>query len=348
MEKRLIYLLILIVLAGCTTIPKSFPYEVFTDSVTVAPSKVVELAEHNVLKDCGSIRYKGWLFFVDDYTITHNCIKAVSEDFTKTLEAVNRGNGPCDISESAYFFIYHDSLLVHDLNLKKLLQIDIVDDSIKVSFYKALDNSLSNSFMPLAENRLLSTSILDSAMTRIVDLNDNVYFRQPYPPEETLQNMDVMSQNSIYGNAQFTISPSKDKIAYGLTDMGLFGFGRIVTQDSLYFDKIIQYYSIKKYRKQEWVVIIDNTSILNVNSATSSDKYVFFLHHGGEKMEIINNIFSHRILVYTWDGEPYKMLTFKENPNLTTINYDPERNILYGIALNPESQYVEIELDGVL
>ena len=64
MEKRLIYLLILIVLAGCTTNPKSFPYEVFTDSVTVAPSKVVELAEHNVLKDCGSIRYKGWLFFL--------------------------------------------------------------------------------------------------------------------------------------------------------------------------------------------------------------------------------------------------------------------------------------------
>ena len=32
----------------------------------------------------------------------------------------------------------------------------------------------------------------------------------------------------------------------------------------------------------------------------------------------------------------------------TNPKNDPERNILYGIALNPESQYVEIELDGVL
>ena len=347
MKKRLIYLLILIVLAGCTTNPKSFPYEVFPDSVTVAPSKVVDLAKHNVLMGWGFIKYKGWLIFREP-KITHHCIKAVSEDFTKTLEGVNMGNGPCEISQSIQPFIYHDSLFVHDPNLRKILHLDIVNDSIIVSPYKTLSPTFVSIVMPIAEDRFLSAYVIDSALVSIADLNDSVYFRQPYPHDETLQNMESFTQNAEYVNTKFTISPSKDKIAYGCNETGAYGFGRIVTRDSLHFDKLIQYYSIKNYHMVEPYLIPDSTHIQNVTYATSSDKYVFFLHHGGPRWEIFKMIESHRILVYTWDGEPYKILTFKENPNLFQINYDPERNILYGIALNPETQYVEIELDGVL
>ncbi|MBQ3618657.1 MAG: hypothetical protein II939_10950 [Bacteroidales bacterium] len=348
MEKRLIYLLILIVLAGCTTNPKSFPYEVFTDSVTVAPSKVVELSDYNVLIGWNFVRYKEWLIFRDAPSVTHNCIKAISPDFTKTSEAINMGNGPCDISQATSFLIYNDSLFLHDFNLSKMIHLDIVNDSIVANPYKTFSTKSMLTLIPFAEQRFLSASIIDSALIRITDLNDSVYFRQPYPPDETLQNMESFTQQAIYVNTSYTISPSKDKIAFGVFETGIYGFGRIITRDSLHFDKIIPYYSIKNYHIVEPYLIPDSTHILNVTSATSSDKYVFFLHHGGERWEIFKMIQSHRILVYTWDGEPYKMLTFKENPNLAKIVYDPERNILYGIALNPESQYVEIELDGVL
>ena len=348
MEKRLIYLLILIVLAGCTTNPKSFPYEVFTDSVTVAPSKVVELSDYNVLIGWNFVRYKEWLMFRDAPSVTRNCIKAISPNFTKTSEAINMGNGPCDVSVSSHFLTFNDSLFIHDINLNKLIHIDIVGDSIVAKPYKTFRAKSMLTMIPIAEQRFLSTSIIDSALIRITDLNDSVYYRQPYPPDETLQSMESFTQQAIYVNTSYTISPSKDKIAFGTDETGIYGFGRIITRDSLHFDKIIPYYSIKNYHIVEPYLIPDSTHILNVTSATSSDKYVFFLHHGGERWEIFKMIQSHRILVYTWDGEPYKMLTFKENPNLTKIVYDPERNILYGIALNPESQYVEIDLNGVL
>ena len=348
MKKIIVYSLILTVLAGCTSSTKDFPYGVFTDSVSVAPSKVVDLAEHNVLLGWNFIRHKGWLIFRDEPSITHNCIKAVSEDFTKTLEAVDMGNGPCDVSQYTRFFLYNDSLFIHDFNLRKIMQLNIENDSIVVSPYKTAISNMIMNIIPIAKNRFLSLDVRDSSLIRISDLNDSVFCRQPYPHDETLQNMESFTQSAEYVNTKFTLSPSKDKIAYGCNETGAYGFGRIVSRDSLHFDKLIQYYSIKNYQLSGPYVIPDSTHILNVTDATSSDKYVFFLHHGGERWELFKMIQSHRILVYTWDGEPYKILTFKENPNLCNITYDPERNILYGIALNPESQYVEIELDGVL
>ena len=346
MHKLFISFLLLFELCGCSNIERDFPNGVFDDSLTINPTKIVDLAKYNVLDAGYCEQYKGWLFFRDE-KITRNCVKAVSIDFDKTAENLNVGNGPCDVSNYTKFYVNNDSLFLYDANLRKILHIDIVNDSIKANPYHQY-NGRTGRLIPIARQRFLSIDLYDSAFFKIINLDDNPSFRHPYPNDKELENMEYLSQNTIYSNTWFAISPSKDKIAFGVSETGMYGFGRIVNQDSIRFDTIIQYYPIKIGKIVNKCVIPDRCNISNVVSAASSEKYVFFLHKGTEYQEYYQSIFSHRILIYTWQGKPYKIINFKENPNLTDLHFDTMRNVLYGVGHNPECQYVEIDLKGIV
>jgi len=342
----LIIIISLTLLGSCNENKPDFPYEVFQDSVLVAPSKIIDLGEHNVLNAGEMVIYKGWYFFLES-RVHQNCLKAISPDFVKTIETLNVGNGPCDVSEFTRLYVNNDSLFVFDPNLKKVLSVDVVNDSIVVKPYHTF-NGRSSKLVPISKCNYVSFDLLDSSFFQVADLDNHVVFKHPYPQDDVLCDMESFSLNTIYGNTYFTVSPSCDKIAFGVANTGMYGFGRIISQQSIQFDKIINYYSIKIGRIADECIVPHKCNIRNILGAASSDDYVFFLHSGDEYQNLTKSIFSHRILMYTWDGNPYKILYFKENPNMIDLHYDAERNVLYGIGCTPEGQYVEINLNGII
>ncbi len=335
-----------VTLYGCNNNSPLFYRYVFTDSIAVTASRTVDLADYGVLKSFDLIRYKGWTFFREVQS-THNVIKAVNPDFSKSVGLLNIGNGPTDLSRYSDFFINNDSLFIMDPNLRKILSVEIQNDSIVVKPYR-LFNGMATTFIPIGNQHFFAIDLMDSVFFRIVDFDNNVYYRYPLPYDESLSVLDNWAQLTFYSKSKFTTSPSDGKIAFAVTDMGMYGFGRIHSNDSVSFFKIINYYTLTDFDLKEGYVVPCDSNIDNVLASTSSDDFVFFLHSGNERSKTFQSVFSHRILIYTWDGDPYKILTFNDNLNLESIRYDAGRNVLYGIAFNPECQYVEIDLNSIL
>jgi len=344
MKKNNLIIISLLLLYSCNNNSVEFPFGVFDDSITVEPAKIINLENYNILDATSTIRYKGWTFF-REHGDKQKIFKAISADYTRTIEFINIGNGPCDVSKFTSMYINDDSLFIYDPNLRKILNIVIVDDSVNVSYYREFTGRTPE-LIPLDKDRFLSLDLYDSSFFKIVDYNDSSYFKHPYLQDEILSNLEFLSQNTIYGNCYFTISPSKNKIAFGLMNLGKYGFGEIISNDSICFNEILSYYPLKIGKIIDKCVVPARDNITNIFSAASSDDYVFFLHLGDVYDGF--SVYPRRILVYTWDGKPYKIINFKKNPNLVDLHYDAERNLLYGIGYAPECQYVEINLDGIL
>ena len=81
--------------------------------------------------------------------------------------------------------------------------------------------------------------------------------------------------------------------------------------------------------------------------ASSSDKYAILLYSGKSIAENKDDFrYANIILTYDWNGNPYKYFTLDHD--FCYINYDAKRNVLYGIAMNPEATLVEYNMNNIL
>lgn len=329
-----------------TELKESIPTERFSVSKKINPGKTIELERFNILRPSDCVRLKDWYAFID-YGDVDNRIKFLSTDQAKVISGVREGNGPLDVVGAIALRVLDDSVYVIDRNHQKILTVDVDSDSlnVKVSSY---GNDMWSGCVPITRDRFIDETYSDSSMYQLKDNSNNIIMRIGYPNDKNLKRLSYIAQNSIYFNTKFCVSPDKKKYAFGVSFTGLYGFGSIINPDSITLDKTLSYYSIDieniiNYGGDR--VVPANTSVVNVCSCTSSEKYAIFLFAGYRYGEMEK--YAKSILIYTWDGEPYMRLDI-ENDNVSQIYYDIDRNIIVGIAHNPEAQIVEYDMKDII
>lgn len=327
------------------TLP-SIPTEHFAVAHKIHTRNVIELEQFGIFRPSKCIRYKNW-YVLADYGDRDNHVCFLSTDLSKLVSGLREGNGPLDIVGSFDLCFVEDSLFVIDPNHKKILTVDVVADSleVKVSSY---DFEMGWPCMPITRDRFIGEIRSDSSMYQLEDRNGCILARINYPEDKNLRKLSYVAQNSIYVNTKFCVSPNKKKYAFGTSFTGMYGFGSIINQDSITLDKTLSYYSLDIQEIIEFGgdrVVPSEKSMVNVCSCTGSDKYAIFSFAGYRYGEMEK--YAKSLLLYTWDGEPYMCLDI-EDDNVSQIYYDSIRNVIVGIAHNPEAQLVEYDMKGII
>ncbi|MCR4558460.1 MAG: hypothetical protein K5685_00095 [Bacteroidales bacterium] len=345
--KTIVILFCILFIFSCSNkkILPSNPIEHFTITKKIKPQKVVNLERYNILRPNNCIRFKNW-YVLSDYGDKDNHIKFLSLDFSEVISGVREGNGPFDVVGAFELHLVDDSVFIMDINHKKILTVDVNANQLitKVSSY---GNNMWVGCLPITRDRFIDENYSDSSMYQLKDRNNKTIMSIDYPADENLKELSYIAQNSVYFNTKFCVSPDKTKYAFGVSFTGMYGFGTIVNLDSITLDRILPYYSITIQNIIDFggeKVVPANTSMLNVCSCTSSKDYAIFLFEGNKYGEM--NKYGTSILLYTWNGEPYMRLDIDDN--VSYVYYDIERNIIVGIAHNPEAQLVEYDMGGII
>ncbi len=321
------------------------PPEDFSTSIRITPQRILDLGDFEILQPHKVIKYKNQYVFFDAYK-NNGCVKFMSES-TKIVSGVREGNGPLEIIGACGFAVIEDSVFLMDYNHRKLLSVYPEKDSLIVKV------SSNNSYVgmrsyPITKNRFLETSSYDSCMYSLKTLDNQTLTRINYPEDKVLDAFAPSIQNTIYVNTKFTVSPDKKHYAWGVMCTAKYGFGRIINNDLITLDTVLSYSPLKIQKivkmKSSEVIRPTDDSKMNILACTSSSKYAMFLYCGTGYADIKNH-FGKKILLYTWEGKPKKVIEVDEN--LVTIDYDDEKNILYGISMNPEAQLVEYNFNEI-
>lgn len=345
--KYTLFLLVFILLSSCNNELPQTPPKHFAKSITLAPSKTIELDNYDILSPVFILRYKDWYVFRESKPIDNCYVKFLSTDFTKVVKGVSAGNGPLEIVGRFGVDIIDDSLFIIDHNHRKLLNIEVANDSIDIHV-KDLNCQLNSMSMAINKNRFITPTRLDSCQIKITDRQNNTCAELPYLKNISLSNYEFMAQNSIYMNMPIAISPNKSKYAFGVMYANIYGFGRIIG-DSLTCDASYEYSPMKIGRisdiegdRLRIAPAIDNT--INVVSAIGTKDYAIFVYSGHRLDDKV--LYGTCFLLYKWDGIPY--LRIDIDTNIAYICFDSERNILAGLSYSPEAKLVEYDLNGII
>ena len=346
------YKIFLVITIGITIIscnnkkiPKN-PINHFSKSEFVICKNAIDISEYDILFPTTILKYKNWYVF-DEINDNNACIKMLKTDLSKSIKGVQQGNGPFDVI--GYFKVDKttDSLYIIDSNHKRIFNLDVISDSLKLKVIKE-DISLNGTGIMLNKNLFLEPTLGDSLMYRLIDLDKNVLAKIFYPQNVCLSKFDYMAQNSIYLNTKFACSPDRTHYAWGILNYSLFGFGTIIKNKSLTLDKMYEYQPIKirdlVYHNESWHIAPTRDNPIVTIDCIGTEKYAIFLYYGkpynGETPT------SSDLLIYEWGGKPYKHV--KLDKQMLIIQYDAEQKLLYGLAYEPEATLVEYDMNTIL
>jgi hypothetical protein len=318
------------------------PTEHFDVVKVIEPVRTIELAEYDILRPDGLVRYNDWYVFTENRE--GNQVKFLNVDSKKVIEGVGVGQGPLEVYGYSIVSFIGDSLCMFGFNQKKILVLDVVDDSMKITLRNS--NRLMRPDCFIDNERYIESGWEDSCICRVFNLKGEKLSVLSYPQGVSLSDYEYLYQNSIYKNTIYVVSPDKTKYAFGLRFVQMMGFGSIVS-DSLTLDKLYEYAPISVYdlipgESPQIAPTRDNTK--NVNSAFATEDYVGFVYFGSRYDDNAN--FGRSILLYKWDGTPYIRLDVDDN--LLLASYDKDRNVLMCLSYVPEAKLVEYDMTGII
>lgn len=341
MNRFLIISSLFLLACGESKLPQ-FPPEHFSKSREITSCFTLDLEKFDILKPYTVFRYNNWYVFDDRDFDAH--LKLLSIDQTKVLKGIPEGNGPFEVV--GYFNIMNQdgSILVDDVNHRRMIGVDIISDSLAFINIPYLDSSFAHHY-PFGCGKFLELpSYGHTSFIRLRGNGKTVYSSLPMPPDGIISEMNAVNKYSIYLNTKVAVSPDKSKYAWGVNSFPYYGFGRII-DDSLYADKYYFYSTLTIGKIWEDLVMPDNEQRINVLAATSSDKYAIFLYSDNIYKDA-GKFSGNTILLYSWDGEPILKLLVKER--LLFITYDIERKRLIGLTEEPQGLLVEYDMSDIL
>ncbi len=331
----------LLLVAGCSNSPLNNPLSYFNDSVSLSSINVVELEKYNILFPSQVCRYKDWYVFDENKNIGDGSVKFLSMDFRKIVSGVGYGDGPYDVFGRFGIEVVGDSLYVKDFNHRKLLTADCMGDSLKLSV-RSMNSILGSGSIFVGDNRVLMISSMDSSFIVLSDSTGEKISCIDFPNVENLSQLDWSYKYQMFVNTAVAVSPSCRNFAWGVTYFPIMGFGRICG-DSISVDKSYDL-APAKYEILDKYIICDKDQPVNFVAGVGTDKYAVFIYSGCRYEDA--TVGGRRMLLYTWDGTPYKRVDL--DMDVYCIKYDPERNVIFGLAMNPDPVFVEYDMKGII
>lgn len=348
--KYIYWLFICSTLISCTKhqLPND-PREHFSKSIYLKPTKIIELEKYDILTPVKVVMYKDWYVFRERSNMNNNCVKFLSTDFSKMIMGVNQGNGPLDVVGRFGLEVIEDSLYAIDFNHRKLLTLDVCNDSVSISV-KSLNCHVGTTALPIDKEHYLGYAAQDSCMYKLTSLEGKIYSEIDYVPNTSLSEFEYQAQNSVYLNTNFAKSPNSKKFAFGVLNATMFGFGEIINNDSLKLNTFYEYSPMKianaaSYQNDIYSsrISLKNDNITNVVSCVGTDDNVVFAYSGFP----INDMehFGSCLLIYDWDGNP--IVRAEIDDNITNLFYDVKKDLLIALSFVPEARLVVYDMKDI-
>lgn len=331
------YLFILCsVLVGCSA-QDANPFETVDNNVeSLVSTRIVDLEEYDILRADKVLSYNGCYIFQDVMSQSSK-YTLLSCDLKSVKRGVPQGQGEGEVTMVVRMSVSGDSLYVMEPNASRLSTLKVDDDVLSVKHTSSFGSMIGLSYQPLPDGNVIMSTFDPNEFILLVDHDGNVLSRAEKP---VLNDIPEICSYNIFPNTFVVSSPDGKHFAYSMIYAKSFGFGDIAnssivyTKQVCYGDILFDYSDSSKPR-------ISKDNLLCAIDAASSPNYAMFLYSG--KVYSRDSYQSDLVLLYDWNGKNYRWL--KLDHALTSIGYDSDRHILFGLADMPEVHLVEYSIE---
>jgi hypothetical protein len=180
-------------------------------------------------------------------------------------------------------------------------------------------------------------------------LNNKLLSSIDFPEFEQTSHIQGWHKSLPYLSTHISISPNGKKVVVAMQDAGFISFINIEGNELKEY-KQIKYHPPEVYVEEMQDGGKTGTSIANSRdskvgfcSIDCDDNYIYAIYSG--RTSNSHGGLSHHcehLLVYDWQGNPVKRYLL--DIPMWTMQYDSEKNSIYGIAYNPEGGFIEYQL----
>lgn len=321
----------------------------FDKSVELAPSATLNLEEYGVLRAIEIMQTNEYYVLMDPFARKGKVTILNKSDNHKSYSVVDEGTGPLETTNHINCFIKDDSLYVLDGNLKKTLKVNIHSDSVYLTPSNAICGSIYPKSILLDNNHYISLCRMmrDSCWFSVKNVDGETCHSHPFPEDGVLSELSYKAQSTEYCNSWIALSPNGHKFVIATHHPCILGFGEVIDKKTIL--KCVKNYGSPKVGKiQDGYILFSKDCKVSFLRACCSNDHVFLLYCGRTFNEsgMSGLVQGNTILVYKWDGTPYKII--KVHEELKSIGYDVETQSIFAIANEPEAILVEYSLKDVL
>ena len=308
----------------------------------IKPTIWIPLEEYEVLQPKEIIKY-------DDYYIIINqtrkdVIKCVNFSTNKVISGVNYGNGPNELNMIGKLRKVNEKLLINDISLKKIYELNIIQDSILQieSFSEINYDKKLFVFDYLDDNIVIASGFFIDFWIGYIDIHNNVLLSSiDFPKFEKTSHVSGEQKSVLYISSHISLSPNSKKLVVATQYAGVISFVNV--GETLKEYKQIKYFSPDFSVIQGGNISHSKDEKVGFCGVDCDDEYIYALYSGrtfNSHRELSHH--CENILVYDWDGNPIKRYIL--DVPIWSMGYDIEKNSIYGIAYNPEGGFIEYQL----
>lgn len=313
---------------------------------TLTPTRTIDLEEFEILKPAQVFRMND-SYMIWDLT-DEKIFSLVNFDSKKVIKGVRRGNGPGEIISTISIQVKDNKFLIYDAERRKINQVTISSDTALI-LNEVSDINYNNRLFIInyQGSHIIATGLFDNAWIASLKMNGEIISKVDFPDFKETANIPNMERSMLYMITHFVNKPDNRKIVAATQDLGVISFFNNVNGSALEEYKQLKYYGPKFTLSERGGIAWSKEGVIGFCGLACDDKYVYTLYSGRTYSK--HGMLSHHcenLLVYDWNGNPVKQYIL--DIPLFSMQYDSEKNTIYGIGYNPEGIFVEYQLDEQL
>ncbi len=319
------------------------PIEHFSKSQkhNLVHSKIINLEDFNVLNPGIVIKTE------DSYMIwDHNnedMFSLINFDTKKVIRGVRKGNGPGEIVSSGSLQYVDGNFYIYDVATKKISKIVVSDIGLSLGQVFEVKSDHRMFMTNYRGDNVVATGIFEDSWLRVINEEGEVVSKIDFPHFPETDNIPDVSLSTLYISTHMANSPNNKKMVSATQNHGVISFFYNREDSQLEEYKQIKYYGPTFSIHDSNNISFSRDNVVGFCGLDCDDRYVYALYSGKTFTEHgMQNHHCNNLFVYDWDGTPIKHYVL--DISLYSMNYDKERNIIYGIGFNPEGVLVEYQL----
>ncbi len=262
----------------------------------------------------------------------------------EVIKGVRRGNGPGEIIATMCYQVNENRFLTFDTARNKIYQVVVSPDTTLVLEEVEeihIDKMLSR--VDYQGSHVITNGLLEDAWLVTMKSNGEIMSGVNYPSFKETNDAQPITLSFIYLNTHVARKPDNKKVVAATQNLGVISFFHYI--DGLILEEYqqIKYYGPQFFLAEGGSVAWSRDGLTGFCGLDCDDTHVYALYSGRTFTEHgVECFYCEHLLVYDWDGNPVKHYTL--DIPLYFMQFDKERETIYGIAYHPEGVFVEYQL----
>lgn len=312
-------------------------------------SQYINLEKYDVYRPGDVIKSSGG-YVIQDHT-SKNLISYIDILNNIVFHGINKGEAPGEVLSVGRFQKSGDDFFVYDVMRKVVykINIDLDSETIFLSEHRKI-NILKRLFSTfILPNGIISAGIFENGWLESYNENDSLVSFIPFPDFKETEGLTAMEKSAIYISSTIVASPDFTKIVCAPQNAGVISFMNLKGNSVEEYKRLIYNPPLVRTPRTEGAtaIVYDWNSMLTFSDVICENEFVLALYSGRtHNSHGLSAQYGEHVLMYSWDGIPMQHFVL-EKP-LSSLKYDRDNKVIYGIGYDPEGVIIEYDLNSAL